>query len=276
MLLKLSLALMAASMTAFGQQPNVSAPPTTSTSSAPAAISPKDMNIDQLRALAERDEARLKDWAALLRYRSANAQLPAPVANEDRVVFMGDSITDNWAKDPATFFPGKPYIGRGIGGQITQQMLLRFWPDVIALHPKVVVLLAGTNDISGHAGVLTDEAIEANIMAMTELASEHGIRVVLSSILPTCEARTESRPIERILALNDWLHTYADAHHFIYVDYYPALLDDETNEFRRSLTGDCLHPNAEGYKIMAPLAEAGIRAALAAAQPAADNHKPRP
>jgi len=272
MLLKLSLTLMAAaSMTALAQQPTISVPPST-----PAAISPKDMNVDQLRVLAERDELRLKDWAALLRYRNANAQLPAPAANEDRVVFMGDSITDNWTKDAATFFPGKSYIGRGIGGQITQQMLLRFWPDVIALHPKVVIILAGTNDISGHAGVLTDEAIEANIMAMGDLANQHGIRVVLSSILPTCEARTESRPIERILVLNDWLHTYAEAHHFIYVDYYPAMLDDETNELRRSLTEDCLHPNAQGYKIMAPLAEAGIRAALAQAQPSADNRKPRP
>jgi len=238
----------------------------------PATIAAMDET--QLRTKLASDETKLKDWPALGRYRDANAQLPPPAANENRVVFMGDSITDNWAKDPSNFFPGKPYIGRGISGQTTPQMVVRFYPDVIALHPSAVILLAGTNDISGNTGVLTDDAIENDFMAMADLAVQNGIRVIFSSILPTCEARTASRPIERILGLNAWLQSYAEAHHFTYVDYYPAMLDDETNELRRSLTGDCLHPNAAGYAIMAPLAEAGIRAALAQPKPKPAAHKP--
>jgi len=277
MLNKYCLALLLTAPMLFAQTPAAPTPPTPAVA-APAPIvtvpvDPKTMDVDQLRTKLKQDETKLQDWPALGRYHDADAQLAPPAANEDRVVFMGDSITDNWAKNPATFFPGKPYIGRGIGGQTTPQMVVRFQQDVIALHPKVVIILAGTNDIAGNTGVMTDEAIENNYMSMADLAVQNGIRVIFTSILPTCEARTASRPIERILGLNAWLQDYVKAHNFIYVDYYPAMLDDETNELRRSLTGDCLHPNADGYKIMAPLAEAGIREALAQPQAAKPAHK---
>jgi lysophospholipase L1-like esterase len=240
--------------------PTAAAKPTT----APAAVTdPALMSPDQLRTQLARDEGRLKDWPALGRYRDANAKLPAPQPNENRVVFMGDSITDFWARYADLFFPGKPYVGRGISGQTTPQMLIRFRPDVIALHPKVVVILAGTNDISGNTGPESDTDIENNFASMGDLARQNDIRVVISSILPVCGAVTVKRPTERILLLNDWLKSYAAANNFTYLDYYPALLDDETNEFRKSLTGDCLHPNAEGYKVMAPLAEEAIQKALA-------------
>jgi len=279
MLNKYSFCLLLAVAPALLAQEPVTPPPTPPAAAAAAVTPPvpaatiATMSPDQLRTKLTQDEAKLKDWPALGRYRDADAQLAPPAANEDRVVFMGDSITDNWAKDPATFFPGKPYIGRGIGGQTTPQMVVRFQQDVIALHPKAVIILAGTNDISGNTGVLTDEAIENDYKTMADLAVQNGIRVIFSSILPTCEARTASRPIERILGLNAWLQDYVKAHNFTYVDYYPAMLDDETNELRRSLTGDCLHPNADGFKIMAPLAEEGIRAALAQPQTVKPAHK---
>lgn len=247
--------------------PVVTAPATTP---APAAVSdPAAIAADQLRAQLARDENRLKDWPALGRYREANAKLSAPASDENRVVFMGDSITDGWAKHADVFFPGKPYVGRGISGQTTPQMLIRFRPDVIALHPKVVVILAGTNDIAGNTGLTTDTDIENNFASMGDLARQNGIRVVISSITPVCEKQLVRRPTERILAINDWLRSYAAANNFTYLDYYPALLDDETNEFRKSLTGDCLHPNVEGYKVMAPLAEEAIQRALAKPLPGA-------
>ncbi|MGB6545589.1 MAG: SGNH/GDSL hydrolase family protein [Candidatus Acidiferrales bacterium] len=224
---------------------------------------PAPAPVDPATALA-RDQKILSDWANLSRYRDANAQLAPAAPGETRVVFMGDSITDFWAKSPQTFFPGKPYIDRGISGQTTPQMLVRFRADVIALHPKVVVILAGTNDISSNTGPETLEEIEGYLTSMAELARVNGIRVVLASLTPVTDAimpQTVRRPPEKIVALNVWIKSYAESHHIIYLDYYSAMLDDK-QMLRQDLTRDGLHPNDAGYAIMEPLAEKAIEAAL--------------
>ncbi|HNV02551.1 MAG TPA: SGNH/GDSL hydrolase family protein [Vicinamibacterales bacterium] len=219
---------------------------------------------------AARNDARLQDWAALGRYREANRLLAPPAAGEARVVFMGDSITDSWPQPRfGAFFPGKPYLGRGISGQTTPQMLIRFRPDVIDLQAKVVVVLAGTNDIAGNTGPMTDEQIAGNLASMAELARAHGIRVVFSSILPTSDyharpgevPQTTRRPMARITALNAWMKDYAARNGHVYLDYFSAMID-ERGLLRAELSEDDLHPNAEGYAVMAPLAEAAIQAAL--------------
>jgi lysophospholipase L1-like esterase len=218
-----------------------------------------------------RNDLRLKDWPQLARYRDANRLLAPPAANEIRVVFMGDSITDNWPQPRFGdyFTKNASYIGRGISAQTTPQMLIRFKPDVIDLKPKVVVILAGTNDIAGNTGPMTDDEIEGNIMMMAELAKVHGIKVVLSSILPVSNyhpgnnfPQTTQRPMARIDAVNAWMKKYAAAEHHVYLDYYSKMIDDK-GLFRAELSGDDLHPNAQGYAIMAPLADAAIKEALA-------------
>jgi len=210
----------------------------------------------------------VNDYADQHRYAADNQKLPPPAAGEDRVVFMGDSITDAWGRGPYTstapFFPGKPYVNRGISGQVTAQMLLRFYPDVVALKPKAVVFLAGTNDVGGNIGPVSNESIEENLMAMVDMARANGIRIVLGSILPVCDyhrPQTAQRPPERILALNRWLKDYAARDHFVYLDYFSATVDDK-GFFKSELTNDGLHPNAAGYAIMAPLAEKAIAQAL--------------
>jgi lysophospholipase L1-like esterase len=217
-----------------------------------------------------RNDARLRDWPNLARYRAANSALPPATSGENRVVFMGDSITDIWQQPRAGgFFPGKPYIDRGIGGQTTPQMLLRFRPDVIDLKPKAVVILAGTNDIASNTGPLTDEEIEGNLASMAELAAAHKIKVVLASILPVSEyhvapngvPQTTLRPMRRIDAINAWMKDYAAANGHVYLDYYSAMTDAK-GLLRAELSGDDLHPTAAGYAIMAPLAEAAIARAL--------------
>ncbi len=217
-----------------------------------------------------RNDARLRDWANLARYRQANAGVPKPAAGEDRVVFMGDSITDLWQQPRFGFFPGKPYLDRGISGQTTPQMLVRFRPDVIQLQPKAVVILAGTNDIAGNTGPETDEEIEGNLASMGELAAAHGIRVVLASILPVSQyhqrpqdpaPQTTVRPMSRIRALNDWMKQYAASKGFVYLDYFSAMVDAR-GLLKEELSGDDLHPNEKGYAVMTPLAEAAIREAL--------------
>src|SRR5256714_14339855 len=167
------------------------------------------------------------DWANLARFRDANAQLAAPMKNEKRVVFMGNSITEGWQQYFATMFPGKPYINRGISGQTTPQMLVRFRQDVIALKPKVVVILAGTNYIAGNTGPSTLEMIEDNLASMAELAKENGIRAVMSSVLPVYDYpwKPELEPAPKIIALNKWMKDYADHHHAIYLDYHSAMAD---------------------------------------------------
>lgn len=220
-----------------------------------------------LTVLLARD-TRMHDWQELSRYREENQNLEPPAAGESRVVFMGDSITDFWPRR-STFFPGKPYIDRGISGQTTPQMLVRFRPDVIDLQAKVVVILAGTNDIAGNTGPMTNEEIQGNIASMTELARVHGIRVVLSSILPVSEAhRVESqpaqtvlRPMTRIKALNDWMKQYAAKNGHVYLDYFSKMIDGN-GLLRAELSEDDLHPNAKGYAIMEPLASAAIEQAL--------------
>jgi lysophospholipase L1-like esterase len=226
----------------------------------------------EVTARAARAETRLKDWPALTRYREDNTKVTAPAKNEDRVVFMGDSITDLW-DDPkfGGFFPGKPYIDRGIGGQTTPQMLIRFRPDVIALQPKIVVILAGTNDIAGNTGPMTLQAIEDNLTSMYDLAHANGIRVVFASVLPISDyeknkdgqqvIRTKQRPPEQIISLNVWMKKYATTHGGIYLDYFSAMVDDR-GFLKEELSEDGLHPNQKGYDVMAPLAEQAIAAAL--------------
>src|SRR4029078_13304846 len=207
----------------------------------------------------------MNDFAELERYRSANTALQSVKPEIGRVVFFGDSITDFWKLDEA--FPGKPYVNRGISGQTTPQMLIRFRPDVIDLKPTVVVILAATNDIAGNSGPMTDEDVERNIESMAELAKAHNIKVVLSSITPTSAyhargiPQTTSRPMARIKALNEWMKKYAAANGHVYLDYFSAMVDD-TGVMKAALTEDDLHPNLAGYAIMAPLAEAAIQRAL--------------
>jgi lysophospholipase L1-like esterase len=206
-----------------------------------------------------------KDWPELARYHGDNSNLAAPAAGENRVVFMGDSITDAWGRQYGKFFPGQPYVNRGISGQTTPQMLIRFRPDVIALKPKVVVFLAGTNDIAGNTGPMTLEAIEDNLVSMGELATVNNIRVVLASVLPVCDyikPQMARRPPEKIVALNAWIKDYASRKGFVYLDYYSAMIDDK-QLFKEELTYDGLHPNDAGYEVMGPLAEKAIAAALA-------------
>jgi len=215
--------------------------------------------LDQYRA--NRIAVFTDDYGQLARYRDADEKLGPPAAGESRVVFFGDSITDIWHLDQ--YFLGKPYVNRGIGGQTTPQMLVRFREDVIDLHPKVVVILAGTNDIAGNTGPIPNEVIAANLASMAELAKAHDIRVVFSSVLPVHNYTEKAkdfyaqRPMSRILQLNEWLKKYCVEHHIIYLDYFSALVDDK-GLLKKDLADDGLHPNAAGFKIMAPLAEAAI------------------
>jgi lysophospholipase L1-like esterase len=209
------------------------------------------------------DEALRTDWANLKRYRQANAELAPPAPNEKRVVFMGNSITDAWAQYFPTMFPGKPYIGRGISGQTTPQMLVRFRQDVVALKPAVVVILAGTNDIAGNTGPSTLEMIEGNIASMAEIAWANGIRVVLSSVLPAYDYpwRPGLEPAPKIVALNAWIRDYAASHDAVYLDYHSKMADDREG-LRADLTSDGVHPTEAGYRVMAPLVEAAIADAM--------------
>jgi lysophospholipase L1-like esterase len=236
---------------------SLSPPPSTSSTAA-----------DQLVRL-ERAENKLRDWPDLGRYRDANAKIPPPAKNEERVVFMGDSITDGWKLEQ--YFPGKPYINRGISGQTTPQMLIRFRPDVIDLQPKAVVIFAGTNDLAGNTGPMSIESIEDNLASMAELARSHGIRVVLASILPINDytknkdgalvVRSAQRPPDKIIALNQWIKKYAEENKFVYLDYFSAVVDDK-GFFKEDLSRDGLHPTPKGYEVMKPVAAKAIEAAL--------------
>ena len=214
------------------------------------------------------------DYGRLSRYAAANALLAPKRAGEKRVVFFGDSITDNWSKAGyGGFFPGRPYVNRGIGGQTTSQMLLRFRPDVVALQPDAVVILAGTNDIAGNSGPVTLDVVQQNIATMAELAKQHGIRVVLASLLPVSDdkrdpagqplVRTKDRPPAALRALNAWLAEHARRNGYVYLDYFTAVADG-AGVLKPDLNDDGLHPNAAGYAVMAPLAEKAVDRALAA------------
>jgi lysophospholipase L1-like esterase len=238
------LAAMAAACAAYPQAPG-----------APAAVPSLEQKIAAYRHV-------FTDWAGLTRYGSEDAEVRAPKPGEDRVVFLGDEITERWGFE-GRFFPGKPYFNRGITGQTTPQMLVRFRQDVIGLKPKVVVILAGTNDLAGIMGPSTQGTMAENIMSMTELAQLHGIRVVLASVTPVCDCyrnQTALRPQGKIVGLNGWIKEYAADSGSVYLDYYSALA--EGRNFKKELTADGLVPNEAGYAVMAPLAEQAIASAL--------------
>jgi lysophospholipase L1-like esterase len=241
----------------FGQTP----PAPARTQQAPAAteaVTPKEIAAMK---------AKLADWPQLARYRADNAALPPVAAGEQRVVFYGDSITDGWGRRPGTgtFFPGKPYVNRGISGQTTPQMVVRFRQDVIDLHPAAVVILAGTNDIAGNTGPMTPEMTEDNFRSMADLAHANGIEVILASITPAFDYpwRRGLEPAPKIRAINEWLKGYCERHGYTYLDYYTSLTDDKGG-MKPGISFDGVHPNAQGYAIMAPLAEAAIEKALSA------------
>ncbi len=205
------------------------------------------------------DRRLLLDWAGLTRYGSENAELRAPKPGENRVVFLGGQITEQWPG----FFPGRPYLNRGIANQTSPQMLVRFRQDVIALKPKVVVIEAGTNDLAGVTGPSTEGMIGENFMSMVELAKVNGIQVVLASVTPVCDCftnQTARRPQGKIIGLNGWIKEYAARSGSVYLDYYAALADGRN--FKKELTSDGVVPNGAGYQVMAPLAEKAIAEAL--------------
>jgi len=243
--------------------------PQTSRAQAPATATCPEM-ATALTALM-RNDARLRDWPNLTRYRDDNKAVASSGNRAGRVVFMGDSITDLWQQPRfGGFFPGKPYVDRGISGQTTPQMLLRFRPDVIDLAPAAVVILAGTNDIAGNTGPMTNEEIQGNLASMSELARAHNVRVVLASVTPVsgyhiasaaAVPQTTARPMNRIRALNEWIKSYAASNGHVYLDYFSAMTDG-SGLLREELSEDDLHPNGKGYAIMGPLAEAAIAKAL--------------
>jgi lysophospholipase L1-like esterase len=216
-----------------------------------------------LQFLAQRLADQLQDWNQIGRYHDDDRRLENQPQEKGRVVFLGDSITDGW--NLAQYFPGKPYVNRGISGQTTPQMLVRMFPDVINLHPVAMIILAGTNDIARNTGPETAEMIEDNFRAMCELAEKHGIKVILCLLLPVSDytqtKQTTRRPPPDILRLNDWLRNYATETHAQVADYYSALVDGH-GMLREGYSGDGLHPNDRGYALMAPVAEAAIEQAL--------------
>ncbi|MFN7920856.1 MAG: GDSL-type esterase/lipase family protein [Bryobacteraceae bacterium] len=225
---------------------------------------------DQAKLIDELEEEnrayirRLLDWGGLIRYGSENAEI-ALKKDENRVVFFGDEITEQWGEGKAKFFPGKPYLNRGIAKQATPQMLVWFRQDVIDLKPKVVVIQGGLNDFAGYAGPATQGTIADNIMTMTELAKLHGIRVVLASLTPVCDCVsnvTATRPPGKIIGTNGWLKEFAEKQGFVYLDYYGALAQGRA--MKREFTVDGVVPNDAGYAVMAPLAEKAIAAAAMA------------
>lgn len=229
-----------------------------------------DHLADSIRSLEHWRETMIpiymNDFGQLSRYKEANAALPEPKPGESRVVFFGDSITDGWHLDQ--YFPGKGYINRGISGQTTSQMLVRFQQDVVNLKAAVVVVLAGTNDIAGNTGPISIEDIEANYAALADLARAHGIHLIFSSVTPVNDYTPESqnfyaqRSPAKILALNAWLKNYCSANGLVYLDYFSAMVDDR-GLLRKDLAADGLHPDDAGYRIMAPLADAAVKQAQA-------------
>jgi lysophospholipase L1-like esterase len=227
----------------------------------PSAPDSVEIRLAERRHIAQ--ERLLDDWAGLSRYRAANDSIPPPAPGENRVVYIGDSITESWAASFPALFHGKPYIPRGISGQTTPQILVRFRQDVVRLKPKVVVILAGTNDIAGNTGPSSLGMIQDNLASMAEIARANGIRVVLSSVLPVYDYpwKRGLDPAPKIMALNSWIRSYAQATGAVYLDYHAAMVDARGG-LRAELTGDGVHPNAAGYAVMAPLAAAAVAEAL--------------
>ena len=226
----------------------------------PVTTTPTPAPVDAATQIATM-EAKLADWAQLARYRADNAALGPVGQGDQRVVFYGDSITDGWGRRPNTgeFFPGKPYVNRGISGQTTPQMVVRFRQDVINLHPAAVVILAGTNDVAGNTGPMTPEMTEDNFRSMVDLAKTNGIRVIVASILPAADIpwRKVLTPASKIKTLNDWLRGYCVNHSVTYLDYYSAMVG-LNGGMKPGISFDGVHPNAQGYAIMGPLAQAAI------------------
>jgi lysophospholipase L1-like esterase len=204
-----------------------------------------------------------QDWADLNRFKEENTKLASVQANENRILFMGNSITIGWLNLRPEFFANKPYVNRGISGQTTPQMLVRFRQDVIDLHPKVVILLAGTNDIAGNTGPSTLEMIMDNIKGMSEMAKANDIKVILSSTLPAYDYpwKPGLEPSGKIISLNKMIKEYAELYGHIYLDYFSAMVD-ERNGLPKKYTEDEVHPTVAGYKVMEPLVEAAIKEAL--------------
>ena len=264
----IGLLLSAFGVPALGQQPtSVSTGGAASVSSTPPAVDCPAIVLQAGAWQRSRIPMFMTDFGELSRYRAANAQLAQPAAGETRVVFFGDSITDMWNLERS--FPGKYYVNRGIGGETTPQMLVRFRQDVINLQPAVVVILAGTNDIAGNSGPMSMEDIEANFATMGELARLHKIRLVVSSVMPVHNYTPKSdviffnRPMDKIRELNRWLKEYCAANSCVYLDYFSAMVD-ERGFLKKELSEDGLHPNQAGYAIMAPLASAALEKAVGA------------
>ncbi len=216
-----------------------------------------------LLALIMAGNIQAQDWANLNKYQTQNAALQIPAKGEKRIVFMGDSITEFWSIIDPDYFSGKNYVNRGISGQTTPQMLIRFRADVIALQPSLVIILAGVNDIAGNTGPSSIEMIRDNIFSMIELAKANHITVILCSVLPAYDFswKPNQEPIEKIKALNTILQDYADANNIVYLDYYSAMVD-ERQGLKIDYSNDDVHPNKTGYQIMMPLAEKAIELAL--------------
>jgi cephalosporin-C deacetylase len=247
-------------LTGGGRQDRQTTPPARgTTASGRPAISPER----QEAARKAKEEQLHNDWAEMKRYRDDDAKVGLPAEGEKRVVFMGDSIIAGWIRRAPEFFQGKPYFDRGISGQTTPQMLVRFRQDVINLVPKLVVILAGTNDIAGNTGPATPEMIQDNLISMVDLARANGIKVVLSSITPSDDFwwNPGTKPANRIAEMNTWIKAYAAKQGLVYLDYYSAMVDDHGG-MKREFTSDGVHPNPAGYALMGKLAEKAIDAAF--------------
>jgi len=243
-----------------GTKPETNAPTAAQTTpAAPKLTASGHPDNDYWR---QHDQQLLSDFPWLAHFKDADAKLAPPAAGENRVVFMGDSITEGWHLDQS--FPGKPYVNRGISGQTTPQMVLRFHQDVVNLEPKVVVILAGINDIAGNTGPMSLEDIENDLSAMGEMATANGIKVVFCSVLPAYDFPWSPGqfPAKKVVALNEWIKSYAASKNDTYVDYYTPMKDDRGG-LPATLSRDGVHPNAAGHAIMEPLVKAGIDKALA-------------
>jgi lysophospholipase L1-like esterase len=234
------------------------------TGTSPATAGRPQLTPEQIAARQKAQQEQMKnDWPNLTRYREANRNLPPAAEGKTRVVFIGDSITELWDRDSGKFFASEGYIGRGIGGQTTPQMLLRFQQDVIALQPKVVVINGGTNDIAGNTGPSTLEMIEDNLKSMAQLAAANGIKVVLASVTPALDYpwRRGLEPAEKVVTLNTWMKNYCSKVGCVYADYFTPM-SDEKHGMKEGLSRDGIHPTPEGYRIMAPIAQKAIAQAL--------------
>ena len=208
-------------------------------------------------------KAQAQDWPNLSKYQEENSKLKPIAPGEKRIVLMGDSITEFWSTTNSEYFIGKPYLNRGISGQTTPQMLLRFRADVIDLKPSAVVILAGINDIAGNTGPVTLQMITNNIFSMVELAHANHIKVILCSVLPTYDFpwKPNQNPAQKVVDLNKMIKNYANAKGILYLDYFSAMRD-ERDGLKKAYSGDGVHPNKLGYQIMAPLAEKAIKEVL--------------